>query len=145
MTTVQPAAVRTSATALPPGPDPTTMASLMGRAGLRPAHFVVGVAARLHVALEADGAPPGQAAVAAILGGAVHPFARMFVEQLGEAVVFPQAVVLGSRIDGREVGTESGEPVAVALLQADDGTVELASRDAERTLDARAPRQLVQR
>ncbi|TMK87869.1 MAG: PEP-CTERM sorting domain-containing protein [Actinobacteria bacterium] len=30
MTTDHPAAVSTSATALPPGPEPTTMASLMG-------------------------------------------------------------------------------------------------------------------
>src|SRR5207302_8647701 len=111
---------------------------------LRQAHFVVGVAARLDVPFELDRPPAGEVAIAAVFGGAVHPFARVLVEELGECAVLAQTLVLVLGTQRREIGPEGGQAVAVALLQPDHRSVELTLGQPERSLDARPPRQLVE-
>src|SRR5207253_1224141 len=104
----------------------------------------VGVAAGLHVAVEVDVAPAHEIAVAAVLGCAVHAFARVVVDHGGKPRVRPEALVLLFGRERREVGAHGGDAVAVALLPADDGAVELAFGKPLRSLDARAPPQLVE-
>src|SRR5580704_19422717 len=128
ITTAQPARVSTSATVAPPGPEPMMMASASpltgrappahGRSRLR--HLGVGVAPRLHVALHIDVRPPDAVAVAAVLGRAVHPFAAVLPQQLPEGVVVAQAAPLLLAVGLGEVGTQRGQPFAVALLEPDD-------------------------
>src|SRR3954465_8630540 len=85
--TDHPAPVSTSATAEPPGPEPTITAS-QSRSGIGShrrllplGHLDVGVAARLDVAGEVDRLPRKPVAVAAVHGVAVQRLARVAVEQ----------------------------------------------------------------
>src|SRR5688572_18924230 len=91
-TTDHPAAVRTSATVDPPGPLPTTTASVSRSATAH--HLVVGPAPGLHVADEGDGRPPGRGPVAAVDGIAVGPLAGVLVQLPLELGVRRQASVL---------------------------------------------------
>src|SRR5437762_584324 len=151
MITDHPAAVRTSATVEPPGPEPMMTASQSRSATLAPPDLgvlaaldlLLGVAARLDVAEPADHLPPDFVAVAAIDRIAVHPFARVLVEQPQERRDRRKATVLLGVVDIGEVGAERGDAVAVHLLEADDLTVELALGLSVRPFDAGAPRQLL--
>src|SRR5436305_481593 len=87
--TDHPAAVSTSATVDPPGPEPMMTAS-QSRSVTRDhgllalADFDVGVPAGLDVADPADHRPARFVAVAAVHGVAVHAFACVLVQQLLE-------------------------------------------------------------
>src|SRR5439155_19906786 len=77
-------------------------------------------------------------------GRAVHALARVVVDHVGEARVGAEALVLLLGRQRHEVGAQGGDAVAVALLPADDGAVELAFGKPLRSLDTGAPRQLVE-
>src|SRR5438309_2118153 len=83
--TDQPAPVSTSAAVAPAGPVPTTTAS-QSRGSGTPGHLVVGVAARLHVTFETDGAPTRAVAIAAVLGHAERRSAGMRIERWYEPI-----------------------------------------------------------
>src|SRR5262245_33313084 len=123
--TSQPAAVRTSATVEPPGPDPTMTAS-QSRSAIdrRLAALLdlgVGVAAGLDVADEVDGLPSRAVAVAAVHGVAVHAFAGVDVQQVLEPIGRGrEATVLRLGFDVREVGADGRDSHSVSLLPADD-------------------------
>ena len=114
------------------GHGPATSASLYPR--------------RLHVAREFDGHPPDAVAVAPVLGRAVHPLAAVLVQHgcEGATAAPAQPLVLVLRCEVTEVGTQRGQPRPVTLLEPHHGSVELAFRDPERSLDARPPRQLIE-
>src|SRR6188472_4292821 len=99
MITDQPAPVSTSAAVAPAGPVPTITASQSGT----PAHLVVGVAARLTVTGELDGAPPCEVAIAAVLGRPVRALARVRVEQGAQLALCAQPAVLLVAVDLGEV------------------------------------------
>src|SRR4051794_3898550 len=136
--TDQPASASTCAAVAPPGPEPITTTSA-SRSGTT-ADLGVGVAARLHVAVEPDRPPTRNVAVAAVLGCAVARLTRVLVEQVLERRIGVEATVLLVAVLAGEVAAQRGEPVAVPLLPTDDRAVELALGAALRTLDARAPR-----
>src|SRR4051812_35432440 len=138
-TTSHPASVRMSATLDPPGPLPTTTASQSRL--LTRAHLDVGPAAGLHVAVELDGAPSREVAVAAVDGVAVHALARVDVEKPLEGRIGGESSVLLLGRHLTEVRAEGDERVAVSLLVARHRPVELAFGDALRAFDARAPRE----
>jgi hypothetical protein len=69
----------------------------------------------------------------------------VLVEELLELRVAVEALVLHRRSAPRKVASEGGDPVAVALLPAADRPVELSLGDSLRSLDADAPRQLLDR
>src|SRR5438552_3854 len=142
--TDQPALVSTSAAVAPAGPVPTTTAS-QSRGSGTPAHLVVGVAARLHVAFETDGAPTRAVAIAAVLGRAVRALARMDVQHTAKLALRVQAPILLVAVDLAEVGTERDDAVAVDLLPPPGGTVELSFRHPARTFDTRSPRKFLVR
>jgi hypothetical protein len=66
-------------------------------------------------------------------------------EQALEGRVGRQALVLLGRVELGEVPAEGGQPVGVALLPPDDGTVELPLGAALAALDPGPPRQLLGR
>src|SRR5207249_1578403 len=66
------------------------------------------------------------------------------VDHGGEPRVGAEALVLLFGRQRHEVGADGGDPVAVALLPPDDGTVELALGKPLRSFDAGAPCQLVE-
>lgn len=69
----------------------------------------------------------------------------MLVEQAGERRVGGEAGVLGLVVEVDEVGTEAGQSLGVALLEADDGAVELPLGPAPTALDAGPPGQFLDR
>src|SRR5258706_6854166 len=98
MITDQPALVSTSAAVAPAGPVPTTTASQSRGSGTA-AHFVVGVAARLHVALPSDGMPARKIAIAAVFGCAVRAFTRVDVQHASQLALREQATILLVAVD----------------------------------------------
>ena len=144
MITDQPALVSTSAAVAPAGPVPITTASQSRDSGT-PAHLVVGVPTRLHVAVRADDAPARELGIAAVLGRAVRAFARVVVQHRAEFVPRAQPPVLFVGVDRAEVGAERGDALAIDRLPAARRAVELALGNAERAFDARAPRELLVR
>src|SRR6185312_10187226 len=123
------------------GPVPTITASTSGT----PAHFFIGVAARLHVAWEFDRPPPEQIPIAAVLGRAVRALAHLLVHQRAQLALLAEPRVLLVAADVAKVTSERGEAFAIDLLPSPYRPVELAFGDAARSFDARAPRQLLMR
>src|SRR4051794_6000027 len=147
--TDHPAAVSTSATVDPPGPDPTITAS-QSRSAMRThprllplRHLDVRVAARLDVAGEVDRLPCRAVAVAAVDGIAVERLARVRVEEVLEVGVGVEPPVLLLAVRVGEVRAQRREAGAVLRLQADNRPVELALGQPLRSLDACAPRELL--
>src|SRR3954453_8072268 len=129
MHTDRPASVSTSAAVAPPGPEPITTTSNSGTGDLR-----VAPTARLHVAGVSDHAPAGEIAVASVLRRAVRRFARVLEQEV---------LQLGLPIESKVVA-ERSDALAVHLLPPAHRPVPFTFRLPERTLDARAPRELLE-
>src|SRR5258708_17740375 len=125
MITDQPAPVSTSAAVAPAGPVPTMTASQSGTGSGTTADFLVGVTARLGVAGKLDRVPAAEVAITAVLGRTVCTFARVLVQELTQLVVRGEPAVLLAAVDGGEVGTERGDPLAIDLLPAQHPALEL--------------------
>src|SRR5687768_3124761 len=107
--------------------------------------LLIRISARLHVAVVLDRRPASKPTVAAVLRRTVGALARVRVEQGLEARrSFESRVLLLCR-DVGEVMAELGDALGVLLLPADHRAVSLALPHALRSLDARAPRELLQR
>src|SRR4051812_35545352 len=144
MMTDQPAPVSTSAAVAPAGPLPITTAS-QSRGSVTPAHLVVGVAARLHVAFPTNRLPAREIVIAAVLRRTVRTFARVLVQHCSQVGLRVQATVLFERVDRGEVGAERGDTFPVDRLPTARRSVELACRDPSRAFDPRPPGQLLVR
>src|SRR5437899_12782715 len=83
MITDQPALVSTSAAVAPAGPVPMMTAS-QSCGSVTSADLVVGVAARLYVAVPTNDLPTGEITIAAVLGRAVRAFARVRVQRVAQ-------------------------------------------------------------
>src|SRR6478752_7695655 len=128
MITDHPAAVSTSATVAPPGPVPTITASQSRSVTV--CHLVVGPAAWLGVAGEADGCPSLAVPVAAVDRVAVDRLAGVLEHLVPERrVALVESSLLLVGWGGHEVVAQRSETVAIHGLQSDHRTVELALGD----------------